>query len=126
MFERDAHLGNSKNREHSQNSREKQAGADIGNVKVTASTEDNQSSAGASNFLKHSQNSLSSDEPKVNTGEVNVLLSVHDSQCLATTSEFRELSSNSWVETGWSQGTHHKQNTKVVCISEPSEYSGIC
>ena len=123
MFERDAHLGNSENGEHSQNSREKQAGADIGNVKVTVSTEDNQSSTGVSHFLEHSQNSLSSDEPKVNTGEVNVSLGIRDGQCLAMTSEFRELSSNSQVETGCSQGTHHKQNAKVVCMTEPSEYS---
>ena len=121
-FERDAHLGNSKNREHSQNSREKQAGADIGNVKVTVSTEDNQSSTGVSDFLEHSQNLLSSDEPKVNTGEVNVSLSVRDGQCLAMATKFRELSSNSRVETGCSQGTHHKQNAKVVCMSEPSKY----
>ena len=123
MFERDPHLGNSENREHSQNSREKQAGADIGNIKVTVSTKDNQSSTGVSDFLEHSQNSLLSDEPKVNTGEVNVSLSFRDGQCLAMTSKFRELSSNSQVETGCSQGTHHKQNAKVVCMSEPSEYS---
>ena len=122
-FERDAFLGNSENREHSQNLREKQAGADIGNVKVTVSTEDNQSSTGASDFPEHSQNSLSGDELKVNTGEVNESLSVREGQCLATTSEFRELSSNSQVETGCSQGIHHKQNAKVVCMSKPSEYS---
>ena len=94
----------------------------IGNIKVTVSTEDNQSSTGVSDFLEHSQDSLSSDEPKVNTGEVNVSLSVCDGQCLAMTSKFRELSLNSRVETGCSQGTHHKQNAKVVCMSEPSEY----
>ena len=27
------------------------------------------------------------------------------------------------METECSQGTHHKHNTKIVCISEPSEYS---
>ena len=120
-FERDMHLGNSENQEHSQNSWEKQAGVDIAKVKVTVSTKDNQSSTGVSDFQEHSQNSLLSDEPKVNTGEVNVLLSVCDGQCLAITSKLRELTSNSWVETGCSQGTHHKQNTKVVCRSEPSE-----
>ena len=89
---------------------------------MTVSTEDNQSSTGVSDFLEHSQNSLSSDEPKVNTGEVSMSLSVCDGQCLVTTSEFQELSSNSRVETGYSQGTHHKQNAKVVCMSKPSEY----
>ena len=46
-----------------------------------------------------------------------------DGQCLVTASEFREHSSNSRVETKCSEGTHHKQNTKIVCISEPSEDS---
>ena len=46
-----------------------------------------------------------------------------DGQCLATVSEFREVSSNSRVETECSEGTQHKQNTKFVCISEPSENS---
>ena len=27
------------------------------------------------------------------------------------------------MENGCSEGTQHKQNTKIVCISEPSEYS---
>ena len=90
---------------------------------MAVSTKDNQSSAGVSNFLEHSQNSLSNDELKVNTGEVNVSLSVRDGQCLAMASEFRELSSNSRMETECSEGTQHKQNTKIVCISEASEYS---
>ena len=36
-LDRGAHLGDSKNQEHSQNSRKKQAGVDIGNVNVTVS-----------------------------------------------------------------------------------------
>ena len=86
-------------------------------------TRDNQCSAGSSDFLEHSQNLPSNGEPKVDRGEVNVLFSDCDGQCLATASEFRELSSNSWVEAKCSQGTHHQLNTKIVCISEPSEYS---
>ena len=115
--------GNSENREHSQNSWKKQAGVDIGNVNVTVSNRGNQCSAGSSDFQEHSQNSLSNGEPKVDKGEVNVSFSDGDSQCLAMASEFREVSSNSQVETECSQGTHHKQNTKSVCISKPSEYS---
>ena len=46
-----------------------------------------------------------------------------DSQYWTATSDFREVSSNSRVETECSEGTQHKQNTKIVCISEPSEYS---
>ena len=122
-FDKDAHTGNSKNREHSQNSREKQAGADIGNIKVTVSAEDNKCSAVSSDFREHSQNSLSSGEPELDKGEANVSFSDRDGQCLAISSEFRELSSNSQVETECSEGTQHKQNTKIVCISEPSEYS---
>ena len=117
MFDKDSHLGNIENREHSQNSREKQAGADIGNVKVTVSTEDNKCSAVSSDFLEHSQNSLSSGGPEVEKEEANVSFSNRDGQCSATASEFRELSSNSRVETECSEGT--QQNTKIVC----SEYS---
>ena len=87
MFDRDVHQGNSENREHSQNSRKKQAGVDIGNVNVTVSNRDKQSSVGASDFLEHSQNSLPNDEPKVNTGEANVSFSARDGQCLAASSK---------------------------------------
>ena len=75
------------NREHSQNSWKKQAGVDIGNVNVTVSNRDNQCSAGVSDFLEHSQNSLSNDEPKVKTGEANVSFSACDGHCLAAASE---------------------------------------
>ena len=56
------HPEHSENREHSQNSREKQVGANIRNVKMTVSAGDNQCSAGSSNFREHSQNSLSNGE----------------------------------------------------------------
>ena len=59
----------------------------------------------------------------MDTEDVNMWFSAHDSQCLAADSEFREVSSNSRVESGCSQGTHHKQNAESVCISEPSEFS---
>ena len=113
-FSKDTHLEHSESREHSQNSRKKQVGAEIGNVKVTVSAEDNKCSAVSRDFLEDSQNSLSSGEHEVNKGEANV----------ATASEFQELSPNSWVETDCSEGTQKKQHTKPVCISEPSEYSG--
>ena len=76
---------------------------------------------GVSNFPEHSKNLLSNGEPKIDTGEVNVLCG--NSQCWTAASDFREVSSNSRVETECSEGTQHKQNTKIVCISEPSEYS---
>ena len=117
------HPEDSKNQEHSQNSRKKQAGVDKGNVNVTVSIRDKQCSAGVSDFLEHSQNSLSNGEPKMDTGEVNVLFGVPNSQCWTAASEFREVSSNSRVESECSQGTHHKQSTKSVCISKPSEFS---
>ena len=85
--------------------------------------QDNKCSVEVSNFLEHSQNSLSNGEPKMDTGEVNVLFSALDSQCLATASEFREVSLNSRMERECLQGTHHKQSAKSVCISEPSEFS---
>ena len=78
---------------------------------------------GVSDFLEHSQNSLSNGEPKVDTGEMNMSFGVRNSQCLALASEFREASSNSWVESECSQGTHHEQSAKSVCISKPSEFS---
>ena len=117
------HPGHSENREHSQNSQKNQAGVDIGNVNVTVSIQDNQCSAGVSDFLEHSPNLLSNGEPKVDKGEVNMSFSARDGQCLVTASEFPEVSSNSWVETECSQGTHHKQSAKSVCISEPSKFS---
>ena len=116
------HLEHSESQEHSRNLQKKQAGADIGNVKVTVSAEDNKCSAVSSDFLEDSQNSLSSGEHEVDKGETNVSLSDRDGQCLATASEFRELSQNSRLETECSEGTQQKQNTKLVCISEPSEY----
>ena len=119
-FDKDAHLGNSESRKHSQNSQEKQAREDIGDVKVTVRTKDNQCSAVSSDFLEHSQNSLSRGELEVDKGEANMSFSDHDGQHLATASEFRELSSNSRVETECSEGTQQKQNTKIVCISKPS------
>ena len=96
---------------------------DIGIVNVTVSNRDKQSSARVSDFLEHSQNSLSNEEAKVNTGEANVSFSACDGQCLAASSELREVSSKSQVERECSQGTHHKQSAKDVCISKPSKFS---
>ena len=122
MLGRCVHPGDSENREHSQNSREKQAMEEIGHVNVTMSVQDNQCSAGDSDFSKHSQNSLPKGEPKVGIGEANMLSSARDGQCWPAASKFREVSLNSRVETECSEGTQHKQNTKIVCISEPSEF----
>ena len=98
---------------------------------MTVSTQDDQCSAGVSDFLEHSQNSLLNGEPKVDTEDVNVSFSVCDGQCLTAAGEFREVSSNSWVESECSQGTYHKQSAKSACISDPSEFSqdslgGVC
>ena len=94
-----------------------------GTVKVTMSVRESQCSAGDSDFSKHSQNSLSKGEQKVDPGEANVSFGDRDGQCLAMASEFRELSPNSRVETEGSEGTQKKQHTNPVCIGEPSEYS---
>ena len=48
---------------------------------------------------------------------------VRNSQCFTAVSKFREVSSNLRVESECSQGTHHEQSAKSVCISEPSEFS---
>ena len=122
MLDKDAHPEDSKNREHSRNSlKERVVRVDIGRVNVAVNKRENQCSAGVSDVLEHSQNSLLTGEPKKNTGEVNISFTARDSQCLTAASEFREVSSNSQVESGHS--THHKQSTKTVCISEPSEFS---
>ena len=117
------HPEHSESREHSQNSRKKQAGEDTGNLKVTISAEDNEHSAVSSDFLEDSQNSLSSGEREVKKGEAKVSFSDPDGQCLAKASKFHELSPNSWMVTEYSEGTQKKHHTKPVCISEPSEYS---
>ena len=90
---------------------------------MTVSIRDNQCSAGVSDFQEHSQNSLSNGEPKMDTGGVNVSFGVPNSQCLTAASGFQEVYPNSRVESKCSQGTHHKQNAKTVCISKPSEFS---
>ena len=118
-FSRDTHLQHSDFPEHSQNSRIKQ----VGTVEATVSAEDTKHSAASSNFPEDSQNSLPSGECEMDNGEANVSFGDRDGQCLVTVSKFRELSPNSWVEMGCSEGTQKKQHTKPVCISEPSEYS---
>ena len=53
-----------------------------------------------------------------------MLFGVPNSQCLtAWPANSEKFLSNSWVESECSQGTHHKQNTRAVCISKPSEFS---
>ena len=94
---------------------------DIGNVNVMVVTQEDQCSVGDSDLLEHSLNLLLNGEPKVDTEDVNVSFSY--GQCLTAAREFQEVSSNSWVESECSQGTHHKQSAKSVCISEPSEFS---
>ena len=113
------HPQHSECREHSQNSRIKQPGL----IEATASVEDTEPTAASSDFSKHSQNSLSNGEPKVDTVDPKVTFGDRDGQCLVTVREFRELSPNSWVETEGSEGGQQQQHTKPVCIGEPSEYS---
>ena len=114
---REMHLQHSECREHSQNSRIKQAAG----VEMTVSAEDAKTTAASSDFSKHSQNSLSKGEPNADPGEVKATFGDPDGQCLRTVSEFRELSPNSRVVTETSEGRH--QHTKPVCVGEPSENS---
>ena len=113
------HLQHSERREHSQNSRIKQA---VG-VAVTVNAEYTKRSAASSDFPEDSQNSLPSSERETDNGEANVSFGDHDGHCSVVVSEFRELSPNSRVEKKSSEGRQKKQHTKPVCISEPSEYS---
>ena len=84
MLSRDTHPQHSECREHCQNSRIKQ----LGLVEATANDKDAEPTAASSDFSKHSQNSLSKGEPKVDPGEAKVTFGGHDSQCLVTVSEF--------------------------------------
>ena len=63
---REMHLQHSECREHSQNSRIKQAAG----VEMTVSAEDAKTTAASSDFPEHSQNSLSKGEPNADPGEV--------------------------------------------------------
>ena len=119
IFSRDMHLQHSECREHSQNSRIKQA---VG-VAVTVNAEYTKRSAASSNFPEDSQNSLPSSERETDNGEANMSFGDRDDHCSVVISEFRELSPNSQVETEGSEGRQKKQHTKPVCASEPSEYS---
>ena len=114
-----SHLQHSECREHSQNSRIKQA---VG-VAVTVSAEDTKCSAASSDFPEDSQNSLPSSEREMDNGEANVSFGDRDGHCSVVISEFRELSPNSRVVTEASECRQKKQHTKPVCGSEPSEYS---
>ena len=116
---RNTHPQHSECREHSQNSRIKQPGLE----EATANNEDAEPTAASSDFSKHSQNSLSNGEPKVDPGEAKVTFGDRDGQCLVTVSEFRELSPNSWVETEGSEDRQKKHHITPVCSGEPSEYS---
>ena len=78
------HSNASEYREHSQNSRIKQPGL----VEATASDEDTEPTAASSDFSKHSQNSLSKGETKVDPGEAKVTFGDRDGQCLVTVREF--------------------------------------
>ena len=118
-FSRDMCFQHSECREHSQNSRIKQA---IG-VAVTVSAEDTKRSAASSNFPEDSQNSLPSSESETDNGEANVSFGDRDGHCSVVISEFRKLSPNSRVVTEASEGRQKKQHTRPVCVGEPSEYS---
>ena len=111
------HFQHSEYREHSQNSRIKQATG----VEVIVSAEDAKSRAASSDFSKHSQNSLSKGKPNADPGEAKMTFGDPDGQCLLTVSKFRELSPNSRVVTN-SDDDRQQQNSAPVCIDESSEY----
>ena len=116
-FSKDMHLQHSECREHSQNSRLKQA---VG-VAVTVSAEDTKCSAVSSDFPEDSQNSLPRSERETDSEEANVSFGDRDGLCSVVISEFRELSPNSGVLKETTEG--RPQRTKPVCVGEPSENS---
>ena len=115
---RNMHPQHSECREHSPNLRIKQPGLE----EATANNEDAEPTATSSDFSKHSQNSLSNGEPKVDLVEAKVTFEDCDGQCLVTVSEFRELSPNSRVETEGSEDRQKKHHIMPVCSGEPSKY----
>ena len=124
VMDPEVHKRTSEYREHSQNSWSSEKATDEETSRKTVHQMfERDVHLGKSENQEHFQNSLPNDEPKANTGEANVSLSAHDGQCLAASSKLREVSSNSQVERECSQGTHHKQSAKNVCISEPSNFS---
>ena len=116
MLERHVHPGDSESREHSKNSRVKE-------VEVTVSAEITERPAASSDFPEDSQNSLPSDERKMDNGEAKVSVGDRDGQCSVAVTEFRELSPNSRVVTEGSGGRQKKHHNRLVCIGEPSKYS---
>ena len=118
-FSRDTHLQHSQCREHSQNSRIKQAGI----VEVAVSAKDTKCPAANSDFPKDSQNLLSSGERERDNGEPKVSFDNSHARCLVMASEFQELSPNSRVKTEGSGGRQKKHHIRPVCSGEPSEYS---
>ena len=116
---RNTHPQHSECREHSRNSRIKQPGLE----EATSNNKDAEPTATSSDFSKHSQNSLSNGEPKVDPGEAKVTFGDRDGQCLVTVSEFRELSPNSQVETEGSEDKQKKHHITPVCSGDSSKYS---
>ena len=119
MLDPELHSNASEYREHSQNSRIKHAGV----VEVTVGDQVTERPAASSDFPEDSQNSLPSDERKMDNGEVKASVGDRDGQCSLVVSEFRELSPNSRVVMEGSAGRQKKQHTRPVCLGEPSKYS---
>ena len=88
----DTHLQHSECREYSQNSRIQEPGL----VEVRANDEDARPTAASSNFSKHSQNSLSNGEPKVDQGEAKVTSGDRNGQCLVTANSENSLQTRGW------------------------------
>ena len=91
---------------------------------MTASAEDAECAVASSDFSKHSQNSLSKGEPKVDPGEAKVTFGDRDGQGLVTVSEFRELSPNLRVQKV--QKAHIRSNTQNLCaLASPANIRRI-
>ena len=123
MMDLELHNRTSEYREHSQKSRSSEKPTDEETSrKIVHRMLDKGAHPEDSENREHSQKSLSNGKPKVDTGEVNMSFGAHKSQCLTAASEAQEVSSNLRVESECSQGTHHKQSAKSVCISKPSKF----
>ena len=116
MLERHVHPGDSESHEHSKYLQVKE-------VEVMVSAEITECPAASRDFPEDCQNSLPSDECKMDNGEAKMSVWDRHGQCSVAVSEFQELSPNSRVVTEGSGGRQKKHHTRPVCIGEPSEYS---
>ena len=118
---RNTHPQHDECREDSQNLRIKQPGLE----EATANDENAEPTAASSDFSKHSQNSLSNGEPKVDPGEAKVTFGDRDGQCLVTV-----RNSENFLQThGWKRKVQKTDKRSIIlclcAVANPANIRGI-